>query len=171
MIGEFLAIIREKAFDREEVCIMKSKRWLIIAATLLLISIGINIYQYQSHQAVLTEAKSTDLTAIRGVMTELAVRIGDEDASESEIEALAFSLNRLTSDLSSSVSLYPGSTADYEFYQKTARTLMTFVNNHEVTEMSIQKRDVIFQTIMSGVGSKDADFIEQQLTELSQDVE
>ncbi|MCP3027001.1 hypothetical protein [Halobacillus sp. A5] len=144
------------------------KRWFIIAALLLLVSVGINYYQYQSHQDELMEAKSTDLTAIRGVMTELAVRIGDEDASESEIEALAFSLNRLTSDLSSSVSLYPGSTADYDFYQKTARTLMTFVNNQEITDMSIQQRDVIFQTIMSGVGSKDAEFIEQQLAEYSE---
>ncbi|GGF17831.1 hypothetical protein GCM10010954_15730 [Halobacillus andaensis] len=147
---------------------MKRKWWFILLALLLAISIGVNVYQYQSHQEDLVEAKSTDLTAIRGLMTELAVRIGDEDASAQEIEALAFSLNRLTSDLSSSEHLYPGDTRDYDFYQKTSRTLMTFVNNNDVTEMSIQQRDVVFQTIMSGVGSKDSDFIEQQLAEFTQ---
>ncbi|MFG6146810.1 hypothetical protein [Halobacillus sp. B23F22_1] len=142
---------------------MIKKRWFILLALLLVISVGVNVYQYQAHQDDLVEAKSTDLTAIRGLMTELAIRIGDEDASAEEIEALAFSLNRLTSDLSSSEHLYPGDTRDYDFYQKTGRTLMMFVNNNDVTEMSIQQRDVIFQTIMSGVGSKDSDFIEQQL--------
>ncbi|MFC7061081.1 hypothetical protein [Halobacillus seohaensis] len=144
------------------------KWWIFLIAILLIISIGANVYQYQSHQDDLKEVKSTDLTAMRGMVTELAMRIGDQDASESEIKAIAVSLNRMTMDLSESSSIYPGRTADYDFYQKTSRTLLTFVSNQSITDMPIQTRDAVFQTIMIGNGSRDAEFIERQLSEFSE---
>ncbi|MCP3032155.1 hypothetical protein LF817_12455 [Halobacillus sp. A1] len=145
---------------------MKKKRWLIITVLLLLVSIGVNVYQYQTSQDEMTAAKTTDLTAMRGLLTELAVRIGDEDATDAEIKALAFSFNRTAVDLSDSKDLYPGGHAEFDFYQKTARTLLTYVNNQNITEMPIQQRDTVFQIIMSGLSSRDADFIEQQIAQL-----
>ncbi|WP_173918140.1 hypothetical protein [Halobacillus sp. Marseille-Q1614] len=144
------------------------RRWLIIVAALLIISLGFNYYQYQSHEAELTDIKRNDVTAMRGLATELAVLIGDEDASDGEIRALAFSLNRMTSDLAQSQQYYPGGNADHDFYQKLARTLLSFVSQNDVTQMPIQTRDVIFQNIMSSLGTKDAEYLEQQLVQLKE---
>ncbi|WP_082232029.1 hypothetical protein [Halobacillus massiliensis] len=142
------------------------RRWLILGAALLIISLGFNYYQYQSHKTELTEIKQNDVTAMRGLATELAVLIGDEDAAEGEIRALAFSLNRMTSDLGQSQHYYPGSHSDHDFYQKLARTLLSFVSQNDVTEMPMQTRDLIFQTVMSSLGTKDAEYVEQQLAQV-----